>query len=67
MAAVSQLIGRGVGFAPGSTQYIPTLGLTVGAGIVLVRETITLQGRDDTRITLRGRNDTRITLTGEIG
>lgn len=28
---IAQLIGRGIGFAPGSVTYIVTLGLAVGA------------------------------------
>ena len=34
MAAVSQLIGQGIGFAPGSTKYIPTDGFSIGVGII---------------------------------
>lgn len=30
MAAVSQLINRGIGFNPGSVKYIITLGLSIG-------------------------------------
>ncbi len=32
---VETLIARGIGFAPGSTQYIPTHGLTPSAAVAV--------------------------------
>lgn len=33
--AIKNLIARGVGFAPGSISYIPTLGFSIGAAVVI--------------------------------
>ena len=40
---ISQLIGRGIGFNPGSVAYIVTLGLSIGTPVTPFR-VITLTG-----------------------
>ena len=60
--AIANIFAKGLGFAPGSTKWIPTHGF--GLVSVVVARRINLAGRDDTRIVLAGRDDTRIVLAG---
>lgn len=66
---VSQLIGRGIGFSPGSVKYIPTHGLTVGAAVVVTPNiciTLTAVSRLDVTLSATSRLDVTLTATPRL-